>query len=444
MRKNIIFIKDKYNILVLILFFLILFSFYIFNFNNYDTVILYIINFCLCFILCIFFILRNKGRQEFSLKAIIFIALTLRIILLFIKPITSDDYNRYLWDGKVQAEGINPYQYSPLELSKLHDNIIYPNVSYPEIKTIYPPVSQIIFYLSYILTGSNIYGLKIFYILFEAGILYFLYLTLKYLKINVNYIFLYVLSPLIIFEFFINVHIDIVILFFISGFIYFAVSGNTGPALLFLSFSVLSKTYSLIFLPVYLYYLKRSGMSFKNIFAMMFYFVLPLLILSFYGSNIGNIYLTMENYMHNWYFNNLIYVLLNYLLSIFSIDNHQVARFILIILFLSSYFFILRSDFSLVQKLYMISFFYLFFSHTDHQWYLTLLVLFLPVCFSFSALYWSGIIGLTNITVYYYFKNKIWEDFMPVLVLEYVMLIILIIYDIKRFQIPVENLKINK
>jgi hypothetical protein len=92
----------------------------------------------------------------------------------------------------------------------------------------------------------------------------------------------------------------------------------------------------------------------------------------------------------------------------------------------------------------MISFFYLFFSHTDHQWYITLLVLFLPVCFSFSALYWSGIIGLTNITVYYYFKNKIWEDYMPVLVMEYVMLIILIIYDIKRFQIPVENLKINK
>ena len=363
--------------------------------------------------------------------------------MLFIKPVTSDDCNRYFWDGKVQAEGINPYQYSPLELSKLHDNIIYPNVSYPEIKTIYPPVSQIIFYLSYILTGSNVCGLKIFYILFEAGILYFLFLTLKYLKINLNYIFLYVLSPLIIFEFFINVHIDIVILFFISGFIYFAISRNTGPALLFLSFSVLSKTYSLIFLPVYLYYLKKSGMSFKNIFAMMFYFVLPLLILSFYGSNIGNIYLTMENYMHNWYFNNLIYVSINYLLSIFNIDNHQVARYILIILFLSSYFFILRSDLSLVQKLYMISFFYLFFSHTDHQWYITLLVLFLPVCFSFSALYWSGIIGLTNITVYYYFKDKIWEDFMPVLVMEYVMLIILIIYDIKRFQIPVENLKLT-
>jgi len=426
--------KDKYNVLILSLYTLILLSFYVFDLTNYDKVILYIVNFYLCFTLCIMFFMRNKYKTVFSLKEIIFIALALRVILMFVNPITSDDYYRYLWDGKVQAEGINPYEYSPLELSKLHDKEIYPNVTYPDIKTIYPPVSEMVFYFSYELSGPNVYALKIIYLLFEAGILYFLFLTLRYLKINSNYIFLYTMSPLVLFEFFINAHVDIIILFFLSGFIYFSISKNTGPALLFLSFSVLSKTYSLIFLPLYLIYLYRSGMDFKNIFIQMFYFMLPLLLLNLYGSSLVNLYLTMGNYMQNWYSNNLIYVMLNSVINVFNVNDHHIARYILIMFFLTTYFFILRSGFTLLQKLYLISFFYLFFSHTVHQWYLTLLVLFLPACFSYSAFYWSGIIGLTNITVYYYLNDKAWDDFMPVLVTEYIILSILIIYDIKKFQ----------
>ncbi|MBK8550839.1 MAG: hypothetical protein IPL53_07160 [Ignavibacteria bacterium] len=228
--------KDKSNALIIFFYLLILLSFYFSNLADYEKVILYIINFYLCFTLCIIFFLRNKAKPEFSLKEIIFISLVLRVILIFVNPITSDDYYRYLWDGMVQAEGMNPYEYSPLDLSKLHDNEIYPNVTYTDIKTIYPPVSQIIFYLSYVLSGANAYGLKLFYLLFETGILYFLFQSLKFLKTNSNYIFLYVLSPLILFEFFINAHVDIIILFFLSGFICFALSKKTGAALLFLSF----------------------------------------------------------------------------------------------------------------------------------------------------------------------------------------------------------------
>jgi len=292
-----------------------------------------------------------------------------------------------------------------------------------------------IFYLSYVLSGATVYGFKIIYLFFETGILCFLFLSLKRLKINSNHVLLYALSPLVIFEFFINVHIDIIILFFLSGFLYFALVKNTGPALLFLSFSVLSKTYSLIYLPLYLFYLYRSGMSFKNIFIQLFYFVLPLLILNLYGSSIENLYLTMGNYMQNWYSNNLIYVIFNFSLNIFNVNNHQITRSILIIFFLISYIFILRSDLTLLQKLYLISFFYLFFSHTVHQWYVTLPVLFLPVCFSYSALYWSGVIGLTNITAYYYLKDKIWEDFLPVLIIEYLILSVLIFFDFKIFKL---------
>ena len=115
----------------------------------------------------------------------------------------------------------------------------------------------------------------------------------------------------------------------------------------------------------------------------------------------------------------------------------------MIIFFLTAYIFILRSKLSIIQKLYLVSFFYLFFAHTVHQWYVTLIVLFLPVCFSYSALYWSGIIGLTNITIFYFLRDGVWADFMPVLIAEYVGLALLIALDIRRFFLP-QSLKVSK
>mgnify|MGYP001279791139 CR=1 FL=1 len=428
--------KDRYNLFIIAVYIVTLLSFYFIELNNYEKVILYIVDFCICFILGILFFLRNRLGKEFSLKEIIFIAIALRIIVMFVNPVTSDDYYRYLWDGMVQAEGLNPFQYSPEELTQLHDDVIYPKVTYPDIKTIYPPLSQVVFYLGYIISGDKTIGLKILYLFFSAGILYFLFNSLKLLKINTNYIFLYVLSPLVIFEFFINAHIDILILFFISAFIYFTLSGNTGPAFLFLSLSILSKTYSLIFLPLYVFHLYRSGMSIKNIFLQSFYFFLPMLFLTFYGSSIGNIYLTMQNYMQNWYSNNLIFLSLNSLLQMFDVNDHHIARLIMLVFFLIAYIFILKSKLTIIQKLYLVSFFYLFFAHTVHQWYVTLIVLFLPVCFSYSALYWSGIIGLTNITIFFFLKENVWEDFMPVLIAEYAVLAVLILLDIRRGFLP--------
>lgn len=436
-------LKDKYNFILILSYLIILLSFYFFELANHDKVILYIINFNLCFLLSLLFFHLNKNKKESTLKEILIISLALRIILIFVNPVTSDDYFRYLWDGKVQASGLNPYQFSPLELTSLQDSFIYPNISYPEIKTIYPPLSQLVFYLGFVISGGNVFGLKIIYLLLEAGILCFLFFTMKLIKINTNYIFLYSLSPLIIFEFFINAHIDVLILFFLSGFIFFALRKNTGAAFFFLSLSILSKTYSMIFLPVYLIYIYNSGHKNKKILLYIFYFLFPFLICIFYGSSVTNIFNTMQNYMQNWYFNNLIYIFINVVLKFFEIENHHVARLILIVLFLISYLFVLKSRFSFLQKLYLVSVFYLMFSHTVHPWYITLPVLFLPLCFSYSAVFWSGFVVLTNSTVYFYLRDKVWSDVFSVLFIEYSVLIILIIVDSKKFSLLNEKIKLQ-
>jgi alpha-1,6-mannosyltransferase len=81
---------------------------------------------------------------------IVGVAVLLRAVLLFTEPLLSSDIYRYVWDGKVQAAGINPYRYVPADaaLASLRDAAIYPNINrIDSAVTIYPPVAQMFFFL---------------------------------------------------------------------------------------------------------------------------------------------------------------------------------------------------------------------------------------------------------------------------------------------------------
>ena len=66
----------------------------------------------------------------------------------YLPPFLSTDIFRYVWDGQVQAAGINPYRYVPAapELAPLRDAMVYPNINRADYApTIYPPAAQMFF-----------------------------------------------------------------------------------------------------------------------------------------------------------------------------------------------------------------------------------------------------------------------------------------------------------
>ena len=76
------------------------------------------------------------------------VAFAMRAALLVSPPFMSSDIYRYVWDGRVQAAGINPYRYVPADpaLAGLRDSAIYPNINRAAYAhTIYPPAAQAIF-----------------------------------------------------------------------------------------------------------------------------------------------------------------------------------------------------------------------------------------------------------------------------------------------------------
>lgn len=90
-----------------------------------------------------------------SLLLILLGGLLLRLLLLSVPPTLSDDIYRYRWDGKVQSAGLNPYAEPPAaaSLNDLRDEL-WEGVNYKRIRTIYPPLAQWLFALTYQLDGG--------------------------------------------------------------------------------------------------------------------------------------------------------------------------------------------------------------------------------------------------------------------------------------------------
>ena len=71
-----------------------------------------------------------------------------RIVLVSGAPLVSDDVYRYVWDGRVQRFGYNPYTSSPDDptLAHLHTDVTRQiDPSSAELPTIYPPVAELFF-----------------------------------------------------------------------------------------------------------------------------------------------------------------------------------------------------------------------------------------------------------------------------------------------------------
>src|SRR5262245_9855175 len=57
--------------------------------------------------------IAGKADERIALAIILVGAAAMRLMLLVSEPTLSSDIYRYVWDGRVQAAGINPYRYVP-------------------------------------------------------------------------------------------------------------------------------------------------------------------------------------------------------------------------------------------------------------------------------------------------------------------------------------------
>ena len=56
------------------------------------------------------------GVKKIIIKRNPFFGISFRLVLFFAYPWLSEDFYRFIWDGFVIGENINPYEYTPSEL----------------------------------------------------------------------------------------------------------------------------------------------------------------------------------------------------------------------------------------------------------------------------------------------------------------------------------------
>ena len=161
--------------------------------------------------------LRTKDSRQILLLGLIFAAL-FRISILFSPPYLSDDVYRYVWDGRVQSAGINPYRYIPADesLAKLRDDKIYPNINRREYaRTIYPPVAEVAFLLITRISES-VTWMKAAMVGFEAITVWALIQLLVSFGFARQRVLIYAWHPLVVWEFAGSGHLDAMVIAFIA------------------------------------------------------------------------------------------------------------------------------------------------------------------------------------------------------------------------------------
>lgn len=157
-----------------------------------------------------------SGRAAWLPLALVLLAAAgMRVPPLLHKPFLSSDVFRYVWDGRVQAAGVNPYRYLPSDpaLEGLRDPTPWPNGIYSNVnrrdtaRTIYPPAAQGLFLLSALL-WPGVLGWKVLLLALEAVAVGVAAWLLNRAGRPPAQVLLYAWAPLPAWEFAGNGHID--------------------------------------------------------------------------------------------------------------------------------------------------------------------------------------------------------------------------------------------
>jgi len=370
----------------------------------------------------LFYKLLKLNGQNFTFLAVL--AFSFRLLFLFSIPNLSQDFYRFLWDGRMILQGFNPYVHTPesfiingtspvYQAQELYNGMGILNASH---FTNYPPLNQLCFVIAGLFAGKSILGsvivLRLMIIAADFGTLYFGKKLLHKLNIPVNTIFWFILNPFIIIELTGNLHFESVMIFFLIWSLYLFQVGKWRFSAVILAFSISIKLIPLIFLPLFFNWFFNGKLSikdwrlhsleFKNLF--FFYsliiFITLILFIPFYSlAFIQNYTQTVILWFQDFEFNASLYYVARTIGYLFRGYNEigLIGKIFPVIIFLfvlyTTFFRKNKSIKELILSMFIVLSFYYFMSTTVHPWYIaTLLILSLftkykfPLVWSFAAI----------------------------------------------------------
>lgn len=367
--------------------------------------------------LALFFCSYPLIFKSYSLKQILGIGILFRLIFLLSTPLLSQDFFRFLWDGMLLSNGLNPYEATPDLLNQTAPLFSTPfsqelykgmGALSAEHYSNYPPINQLGFYLASLIGGNsilaNIISIRVLLILSDLGIFWFGIKLLDYLNRSKKRIGLYFLNPLIIVELTGNLHWEgFMVFFFIFGLYLIFVKNQWKWATIPMAISVASKLIPLLILPLFWRFLKpKKSMLFGLLILLfLFLFFVPF----FLGAdNLSHYLNTLGLWFNRFEFNGSIYYVIRAIG--YEVKGYNIIRKLgtvspYIILGIVAVFTFIRNNKTphvlLTGMLFCLSC-YFFIATTVHPWYIVSLVS-LAIFTNYSyPLIWSALVVLSYAT----------------------------------------------
>lgn len=203
-------------------------------------------------------------QDRLSTRQVLAGALVARFAAFPLAPSVTDDIYRYIWDGWMQLEGVNPYRFRPADwMEAVRDSstgsdtlysTLFPYLNSSEYFSVYPPVSQLIFLFGAAVDAAigsrgdwiqSYYGIKAGFALLEIG-----GLALLARMIPARALVLYAWSPLVILETAGQGHTEAALVFFVVVAVWAVRQQRAVLASVFIGGAAMVKLYPILLLPL--------------------------------------------------------------------------------------------------------------------------------------------------------------------------------------------------
>lgn len=423
--------------LLLVLSSLLFYTSFAYNLVRTDYIKLIILYTALFFL---FYKLIQTNKHNVIFLSVI--AFVFRFIFFFSIPNLSQDFYRFIWDGRMILEGLNPYLYTPKsfvsagvlpvhQAQELYNGMGVLNGSH---FTNYPPLNQLCFIIAGILAGKSILGsvivMRVIVIAADFGTLYFGKKLLEKLNIPIHHIFWYILNPFIIIELTGNLHFESVMIFFLIWGLYLFEIGRWKTAAVILACSISIKLIPLLVLPLFF---QKLGWKKSIVFYCIVGLSTVVLFFPFFSQQfVTNYTKTVALWFQEFEFNASLYYIAREIGYLFRGYNEiaiigkiipiLVILFVLIIAFFRKN----KTTIDLIASILLVLTFYYFTSTTVHPWYIaTLLILSIFTKYKFP-LVWSFVIILS----YLAYTNSNNTENLWIVGLEYLIVYSIFIWEV--------------
>ena len=359
--------------------------------------------------------------KKFEAHFLYWFSIVFRLLFIFSTPALSDDYFRFIWDGRLLNLGENPFlnlpsfYYNSQLFSKELNSEIFNGLNSPNYFTVYPPVCQMIYFSATLFSKSilsSVVIMRLFIIFADLGVIYFGKKLLSHFRLEEKRMYWYALNPLIIIELTGNLHFEGIMLFFLLGAVYFLIQNKMVLGGVFYAFSINTKLIPLMFLP---FFISILGIR-KSLYLFAYIGAFTILLFAPYISKelITNFYSSIDLYFQKFEFNASLYYLFRWIgFQIYGYNIIQTLGKIFPILIFVSILALafLRKDkqWNMIFENILFAFsIYLAFASIVHPWYISTLVLISIFTKYNYALLWSGLAFLSYWAYAHNLQENMW------------------------------------